>query len=306
MDSSNRFSNMHSILEVPVLNEKYLHKARQSDADAVMLDLEDSAPADRKAEARTKLTAILAAPGAFGHREVFVRVNNLASEWGPADLDALVACEADVTVCYPKVESRAEMERLVSRVRAVRPRAGIYAMIETARAVSEIREIASCEGLAGLHFGYVDYATEMGCQLFTASGDDLHPAMNYARARIATAARTNGLFSTGGSMIPELKNMDKVERFARSWKAYGYTACMALSPSHVETVNRVFRPSEEALREARTICAAFEGATAGGALNVVLGGRIVTGPDYRNARLLLDLAARRAEHRGERSPPTIF
>ncbi len=295
MDSSNRFSNMHSILEVPVLNEKYLHKARQSDADAVMLDLEDSAPPERKAEARAKMAAILAAPGAFGHRAVFVRVNNLASDWGRADLDALAACEAEATVCYPKVESRAEMERLVSLVRAVRPQAGVYAMIETARAVSELDEIASCEGLVGLHFGYVDYATEMGCQLFATSGDDLHPAMNYARARVATAARTNSLFSTGGSMIPELKHMEKVERFARSWKAYGYTACMALSPSHVETINRVFRPSEELLHEARAICAAFEGATTAGALNVVLDGKIVTGPDYRNARLLLDQAERRGD-----------
>lgn len=293
MHINNSFLDTNSILEVPVLNEKYMYKARETEADAVMLDLEDSAAPERKGEARAKLAKALGTPGAFGHRAVFVRINNLRSGWGWSDLEALASCNAEATVCYPKVECRAEIEEVISIIRATHPQAGVYAMIETARAISDIQEIASCDGLVGLHFGYVDFATEMGCELFTESGNDLHPAMGYARAKVAAAAKTNNLFSTGGSMIPELKNMAKVEDFARSWKAYGYTGCMALSPSHVDIINRVFRPTEDILREARAICVAFEGAIAAGALNVVLDGKIITGPDYRNARLLLDKAMSR-------------
>ncbi|NPD21479.1 CoA ester lyase [Rhodophyticola sp. DY48A3-103] len=287
MARTNTFRDLRSILEVPALNDKFVAKARETQADAVMLDLEDSVPPERKDEARAKVAAVLTEPGVFGARIVFVRVNNLTSPWGMADLVALGASRAPATACYPKVETRDEMEHVLAILRRENASASVYAMIETARAVAGIESIAPCEGLCGLHFGYVDLATEMECSLFAETGDRLHPAMDYARARIATAARAQGLFSTGGSMIPALKDMEKVERFVWDWKAFGYSACMALSPSHVGVINRVFRPSDEALEAARRICVAFEAAIARGALNVEINGRIVTGPDYRQARRLL-------------------
>lgn len=284
------FSNMHSILEVPVLNERYLDKARATEADAVMLDLEDSATPDRKKEARDKAVTILTEPGAYGSRAVFVRINNLSSGWGLDDLAALAACRAEFTVCYPKVETMSELEQVIATLRRAKPQAGVYAMIETARAMSRLEAIAACDGLRGLHFGYVDYAADMGCDLFAEAGDNLHPAMDHARASIASAARSNGLFSTGGSMIPALRDLEMVERFVRHWKSFGYTACMALSPSHVEVVNRVFRPSEAVLDQARRTCVAFETATSTGAISAILDGKIVTLPDYRAALQLLSQA----------------
>lgn len=287
MTSRNDFSGIQSILEVPLLNDKFLDKARESDTDAIMLDLEDSAPADRKAEARTKLGAILARPGAFGHRKVFVRINNLATEWAQADLAALAPLGPDVTVCYPKVETRQELDELTKLIRTAEPRRSIYAMIETARGALELDEIARVDGLVGLHCGYVDYATETGCQLFSDTGDDLHPAMFYLRAKIVAAATANRLFSSGGSMVPALRDAAKVESFVRSWKAFGYSCCMALSPAHLEIVNRVFRTSPEMLARAQRVCNAFEIAIAKGELNVILDEKLVTLPDYRNAQQLL-------------------
>ncbi|WP_028710486.1 HpcH/HpaI aldolase/citrate lyase family protein [Paracoccus pantotrophus] len=291
MNERARYGGMKSILEVPLLNEKYVAKAPASPADAVMLDLEDSVPTERKAEARDRAVRVLADSNAFVGKHVFVRINNLATPWGHDDLRALAQCPGEIHVCYPKVEARDEMQEVVGATRAGAGTRGVYAMIETARALIEIDRIAPCPGLVGLHFGYVDYAADVGCQLFNADGDDLHPAMAYARTKVSVAAAAYGIFATGGSMVPEFKDMAKVETFVQGWLTYGYTACMALSPSHLEIVNRVFRPSAAMIDEARRICAAFEAATAAGQLNAILEGRVITTPDYRNASQILARAA---------------
>lgn len=282
-----RYAGMKSILEVPLLNEKYASKVPTTPSDAVMLDLEDSAPPNQKSAVRDRVLQILENRDLFGSRHVIVRVNNLATDWGRDDLEALAAYRGEIIVCYPKVETEGELNEVVGLSRANDASRGVYAMIETARAVIEMERIVRCDGLVGLHFGYVDFAADVGCQIFNAEGDDLHAALAYARAKVAVAAAAYGLFSTGGSMVPDYKDLRKVETFVRSWVDLGYTACIALSPSHLEIVNRVLQPSAAMIDRARLIRAAYEDATAKGESNAILDGKVITTPDYRNASLLL-------------------
>lgn len=283
-----RYAGMKSILEAPILNEKYWSKVPTAAADAIMMDLEDSATPDNKVAVRQKVIAALAEPAYFGGRHQIVRVNNLATPWGRDDLEALCATDADFLVCYPKVESREETQEVLDiMARGKRPR-GLYVMIETARAMIELDRIAATPGVVGLHFGYVDYSADIGSTAFSEAGDDLYaPANYYARTKIAVAAAAYRLFATGGSMIPEYKDLAKVEAFIRVWARLGYTACIGLAPSHLEIINRVMSPTAEEADRARTICAAYEEAMRKGDPAVVIGGKVVTNPDYRVARLTL-------------------
>lgn len=292
MNGRMRYAGMKSILEVPLLNEKYVSKVPTTPSDAVMLDLEDSAPPDQKSAMRERVLQVLANRDLFGSRHVIVRVNNLATDWGRDDLEALAGQRGEIVVCYPKVETEEELNAVIGLSRANDAGRGVYAMVETARAVIEMERIVRCDGLVGLHFGYVDFAADAGCQLFNAEGDDLHPAVGYARAKVAVAAAAYGLFSTGGSMVPDYKDLRKVETFVRSWADQGYTACIALSPSHLEIVNRVLQPSAAMIDRARLVCAAYEDATAKGGSNAILDGKVITTPDYRSASLLLARAGR--------------
>lgn len=287
MNGRLRYARLKSILEVPLLNEKYWSKVPTTSADAVMLDLEDSAPPDQKATVRDRLVAVLADRDFFGGRTIIVRVNNLATPWGRDDLAAVAGCGGEIIVCYPKVETEAELKTVVGLARAAQTDRGLYAMIETSRAVVEMATLARCDGLVGLHFGYVDYAAEVGCQLFGRDGDALHPALGYASTKVAVTAAAYGLFATGGSMVPDYKDLQKVETFVQGWADLGYTACIALSPSHLGIVNRVMAPSQVAVEAARALCAAYEAATAQGEPNAILNGKVITTPDYRSASLLL-------------------
>lgn len=283
-----RYAGMKSILEAPILNDKYWSKVPTAAADAIMMDLEDSATPDNKVVVRNKIIEALANPEYFGGRGQIVRVNNLATPWGRDDLEALCATDADFLICYPKVESLAETREVLGIIaKGTRPR-GLYVMIETARAMIELDRIASAEGVEGLHFGYVDYSADIGSTAFSDEGDDLYaPANYYARTKIAVAAAAYGLFATGGSMIPEYRDLEKVERFIRVWAKLGYTGCIGLSPAHLEIINRVMSPSEEEAARARVISDAYEEAMRNGDPAVVIGGKVVTNPDYRVAQLTL-------------------
>ena len=288
MNGRTRYARMRSLLEVPILNEKFWAKIPDAKTDAILIDFEDSATPDTKELVREKAVAALADQSHFGGRHVIVRVNNLATPWGRDDLAALAKVKGEFLVCYPKVESvdeLAEVRRLMGEKNA---QAGLYVMIETARAMIELDRIASVPGVVGLHFGYVDYAVDVGSKPFDDGGADLYaPANHYARTKIAVAAAAYRLFATGGTLIPDYRDLDKVREFVRGWANLGYTACIALSPNHLDIINEEMGPSEKQVQAARAATAAYEEAVSRGEPAAVLNGRVITNPDYRLAQLVL-------------------
>ncbi len=281
------YGHLRTFLEVPILNPRYWAKVPQVTVDAIMMDLEDSVPAASKSIARDRVSQALSEPAFFGGRQMVVRVNSLATEWGSDDLAMLGDHDGDVIVCYPKAQSSGEITDVVMQVRRGRLDRGVWAMIETPLGVLNAPAVAQTEGVVGLHFGYTDYAAEMGIPPFDAMGDGLSVACAHAARQIAIAAAGNGCFATGGSMIPDFRDDGKVACFLREWVDMGYTGCLALSPSHVPLIEQIFIPSGEEKEAARALCALFEAATASGAANAQVDGRIITLPDYRRALKLL-------------------
>lgn len=286
-----KYAHMRSILEVPILNEKFWSKVPTVAADAIMIDLEDSATPDNKKIVRERIVETLTSPEYFGGREIIVRVNNLATPWGLQDLEALAGAAGEFLVCYPKVETREEITEVHSILGQGGPGRELHVMIETARAMIELDRIASAPGVAGLHFGYVDYAADVGSRPFADSGEELFPPSGgYAQTKIAVAAAAYGLFATGGSLVPEYRDLDKVRTFVRRWADLGYTACIAVSPNHLALINEVMSPSEQEVAAASELCEAYEAATRAGDPAAVLNNKVITLPDYRVASLTMSRA----------------
>jgi len=80
---------MRSILEVPILNDRYWSKVPDSPADAIMIDLEDSATPGTKSEVRARMVEAVADIGYFGGRRVIVRINNIRTPWAVDDFEAV-------------------------------------------------------------------------------------------------------------------------------------------------------------------------------------------------------------------------
>ena len=158
---------LRSMLFVPGDSEKKLAKSAQVPADALILDLEDSVAAVRKAEARELVAAFLKRrPGC----SVWIRVNGVDDREHEADLATVVACRADGIV-LPKVRSPEDVlavsARLESLERAADMGQGATRILpiatETAAGVLALGAYARCgPRLAALTWGAEDLAVALG------------------------------------------------------------------------------------------------------------------------------------------------
>lgn len=288
MTARQRYARLTSLLEVPLLNERYWAKIPTVNAGGIMLDLEDTAHPDAKVAARAWLIEALRQPEFFGNREIIVRVNNLHTPWGRDDLTVLARQPCPLTICYPKAVSPGEIGEVVRLTRERESGRGVMAMVENGSAVLDADAIARTAGVIGLHFGYSDYAVDSGAQLYAESGDDLHPALWGVRHHIAMIAAARGLFATGGTMVPQFRDLAKVERFVRSWAEAGYTGVLALTPFHLDAVAAVFVPAGRERARHEAVIQAFEQTRAAGGSSVMIGDAIVTEATYRQSLAAMD------------------
>lgn len=236
-----------SVLYLPASNPRAVEKARTLPADVVILDLEDAVGPDDKATARDAAVTALAQAG-FRAREVGVRVNDLATEWGEADLAALAAA-APAFIVAPKVSSADQAAAFTARLPEG---AALWAMIETPLALFHLDSIAATPGLAALMLGVNDLAAMLGSGA-SPGREPLKTAMSLTVA----AARAHGLCAIDGVF----NALDDEAGFAaecRQGRLYGFDGKSLIHPRQIAAANTAFSPSDEEITWAEAVVAAFE------------------------------------------------
>jgi citrate lyase subunit beta/citryl-CoA lyase len=272
--------NLHSLrsaLFVPLADERFLAKAHERGADALLLDLEDSVPPAQKAAARARLPEAarrLTAQGAT----VMVRVNS-APELVADDLKA--AAQSPVAAVFlPKVESAQQVGAAEKLLGAHAAR--LVAMLESPAAVLDAVAIARAgQRLAGLVFGSEDYCGALGIASEKA-------ALAWPAQLVATAARARGLAAFGQpGPVSEIADMDKFARLLESARAMGFTGTLCIHPKQVAVANRIYSPTADEIALAREVVAAFEAAVREGRGAFALHGRMIDAPVVDQARAAL-------------------
>ncbi len=241
-----------SALYLPASNQKAIDKARTLPCDVVILDLEDAVAPDAKLIARQQAVEAVQA-GGFGPRELVVRVNGLDTEWGEADIAALSTVSPDV-ILLPKISSRADIEayeRLIPRTSGV----AIWAMIETARSLFRLEEIAASSEkgrLSGFVMGTNDLAKELGASPGTAR----LPFLGMLGMAVA-AARAYGLVALDG-VYNALEDAPGLEEQCRQAVEFGFDGKTLIHPGQIEICNAAFSPNAEAIAWAERVIAAFD------------------------------------------------
>ncbi|MGH3320958.1 MAG: HpcH/HpaI aldolase/citrate lyase family protein [Streptosporangiaceae bacterium] len=284
MSGRGTLTGVRGILESPILDERKWAKVPSIPADAVLLDLEDSVPPERKEEARARVLSYLDRPDFFGGRLPVPRPNPLDTPWGPDDLRAL-AGRGTRLLAYPKVRSATELRE----VRALAGGAEVVVIIETARAVLELETIAREPGVAGLILGPSDLAVDAGWTLF-ADGRLFADAYHYPKSKLALAGAAYGLPVYDTVFVPDLKDLGQVRTAALHARRLGFAGMTTFYPPHVDVINEVFSPSEEEVTAAREIVSAYERTRAGGSAALRVGGRAVIVQDYKRALRVLERA----------------
>ena len=268
-----------SMLYVPGDKPRAIEKARSLPCDGIILDLEDAVAPEAKEMARQAIADAVRA-GSYGHRELILRVNGLASDWIEDDLRLASALPVD-GVLIPKVED----EGAVRHVEALVPDKAIWCMIETPLGVLRALEIAGAsDRLAGFVAGTNDLAKELRAPHVP----DRAPLLT-SLALMLLAAGAHGLAAIDGVHLG-LDDPDGFEAACRQGVELGFDGKTVVHPSTIEAANRVFGPAEEEIAKAREIVAAWAAARAEGKGVARIGGAMVEQLHVDQAQQLIDLA----------------
>ncbi|MDO9405814.1 MAG: CoA ester lyase [Polaromonas sp.] len=278
---------MRSLLFVPATSERKIGKAFASDADGVIIDLEDAVALSEKAAARAALAGLLPSPLPL---PCWIRINAMSTPFCHLDVTACV--RARVTgIVLPKAEAPSDIQAidwLMSQLEAecgLPDRSvGLIAIIETARGLVKVDDIAAASPrLVRLMFGAIDLAADM-----SVSTNDADGATAQARFAITRASRAAGLAAPLDTAFTDITGLEELEATTRRARAMGYAGKSCIHPCQVAVVNQVFSASPQELAWARDVVQAFEKAESQGLAAFKLQGEMIDYPVVERARKLLE------------------
>jgi citrate lyase subunit beta/citryl-CoA lyase len=278
---------LRSLLFVPGNQERRLEKALAVPADAVIFDMEDSVPETEKDTARDMLpVAIIRFHAA--RKQVFVRVNSLASQHCPADIRVAVAGRV-AGVLLPKCESAAsinqaaEMMSEAERASGARvEQTGMIALVETPKGLINCNVIAGASRrIVGMAFGAEDYALEMGIQR-TREGNEVY----YARTVISVACHAAKVLAFD-SVYTDVRDIEGLITETKAVKQMGFHGKMVIHPDQVNPVNEAFSPSQSEVVYARRVVEAFEAGEKEGRASISLDSKMIDIPVLERAKNLI-------------------
>ncbi|GAB3953585.1 CoA ester lyase [Kribbella albertanoniae] len=268
-------------LYVPANRPDRFAKAVAAGPDLVVFDLEDAVPVDAKVAAREWAVAWIAAHGVGSE----LRVNAPGTPWHADDL-AAVAAVPEIRLRVPKVESAAEVLRILEQV----PSASITALIESPLGLERAFEIATADPrVVAVALGEADLRSSLGV--------DGSEGLAWARGRLVSASRAAGLGAPMMSVHPRVDDTDGLRRTSLEGRALGFVGRMAIHPRQLPTILESFTPTAIQLAEAADLLAAVEkaGVSAGG-VTVLPDGRMADPAMIGRAQELTTLA-REIAHR---------
>ncbi len=286
---------MRSYLFAPGNNKDRVGKALRSDADAVVLDLEDSVAPDERGKARLVVREALETLNADMNRagpKPFVRVNPLGSGDTCKDLDAIMPGRPD-GIILPKCRDGEDAARLSEMLAAKENEAAITAgtvkliviATETARSIFGLGTYGgSTSRLIGLGWGAEDLSADIGATANRdANGQWLSPYMLARNLCLfgAHAARVEAI----DTVYVNYSDMDGLKKECEQALQDGFRAKMAIHPAQLRVINDAFTPLKSQVDKARSIIEAFS--RAGNAGVIAIEGEMFDRPHLTRAEKLV-------------------
>lgn len=293
---------MRSMLFVPGDSARKIEKGLGGNADAIIIDLEDSVALDNKDAARRLTAEILGGLDAAARSagpQLYVRVNALDTGLTEADLAAVMAGRPD-GIMQPKACGGADVRTLAALLvagearHAIAPGSTGIVVVATETAASLFQMgtyVDAGPRLRGMAWGAEDLSTDLGAT--TNKRPDGTYADPYRLARTlclagAVAASVQPIDTVFTAFRDDAGLRAECEAAMRD----GFTAKMAIHPAQVEVINEVFTPSAADIDRARRIVEAFAGAGNPGVVG--LDGEMLDRPHLTQAERLLVRAAKYA------------
>lgn len=283
---------IRSLLFVPGDNEKLIAKALASQADAVIVDLEDAVAPEGKARARELAGEVLSGRGA--DKPVFVRVNPFESGLTCQDLAAVTPAEP-WGVMLPKCGSMDDIERLGHCLDALEARDGLEAgairimTVATETAAATLR-LGSAEAdrsgrLWGMLWGGEDLSATLGAQTNRDETGTYTFPYQFARSQCLLASNALGIAAVDAVYV-DFRDREGLAAETRLGLRDGFSAKAAIHPAQVEVINEVMTPTPDQLAWAKEVTTLLQDRAV-----ARIGGRMIDLAHKRIAERLLSRAA---------------
>lgn len=280
---------LRSLLFVPGNSPAMLLNADIHRADGIILDLEDAVAVDQKDAARILVRSAVRALG-YRSATLVIRVNPLDTPYCREDLEAVAPLQPDF-IMPTKVGSAQDVEAISDMLDAIEQKnklpAGSVALlplIETARGIENAYAIARAPRVKALLLGAEDYTSDLRAARTKESGE-----IAYARGRIVNAARAAEVEAID-TPFTDVNDAEGLLHDAQAARALGFTGKAAISPRHVEGINKAFSPSQKEIAYAREVLLALEQGRKLGKGAVSLRGKMLDKPIENRARQVLEAA----------------
>lgn len=287
-----------SLLYVPAVRPELFDKAVAGASDAVILDLEDAVPADRKTEARTHLRTWFESESSAGgdvlptnETEVWIRVDpdslgddlDVAARPGVRGV-VLAKCTAASLHATDEMLGRLEGERGLMTGTIL-----VIGLLESARALVELGQMTAM-GPRGrlLTFG-IGEADLLGDLRMTRS-ERSAAALDALRVQVVVHCAATGLAAPVAPTSTAFRDLETFAETTRHFADLGFRSRTAIHPGQVPVVHEVLSPSVEEVDRAREVMTRF--AAAAGGVTTDVDGRLIDAAVVRTAREVLERAER--------------
>ena len=277
---------------VPGANEKMLAKSLATNADSLVLDLEDAVTPDRKEDARRIVSDWLRDVD-FGRQERIVRMNPLDTPWGLDDLRSTMRSPPDAYL-VPKVRTLSDVERIDQQLAALERdyghESGIVKLIlvstETPQGVLNLPTFTQCRRVTALTWGAEDLSAAIGARRNRDERGEYLDVFKFCRVRTLLCATAGGVQPLD-TVYVDIKGLDGLRRECIESAWMGFTGKITIHPDQIPIVNEAFTPSADELLEAHELVAAFDRAQAEGKMAFSFRGQMVDVPHLTRARTII-------------------
>jgi citrate lyase subunit beta / citryl-CoA lyase len=257
-----------SYLFVPGNRPDRFDKAFASQADAVIVDLEDAVPPKEKATARAAVAAWLTRS-----RPVFIRINGADTPWFRDDV-ALCQCPGVAGVVIPKAELVEDIGYVAANTDSS---AAMLPLIETAKGLWNAHSIALASRVECLLFGSIDFQLDLRM-----NGEDAE--LLPFRTQLVLLSRVAGIRPPIDGVTVDITDSAVLRSAVRQARRLGFGGKLCIHPSQIGVVNEAFSPTEIEVAWAKRIVAAA--AQAGGGA-IAVDGKMVDRPVILRAEAIL-------------------
>ena len=269
-----------------------LTKSLDSDADTLVIDLEDAVAPDDKVAARKIISDWLVSVD-FGRKEVAIRINALDTPWGLDDLDATMAMPPHLYM-IPKSERLTGLQLLDSlitkhEIRHASTNFAVGLMLigsETPMGVDNLHLLASEPRVRALTWGAEDLATAIGASANRDSSGQYLRLFASCADRTVLAARSNGVQPID-SVFVQLDDELALQAECIHSREIGFTGKLTIHPNQIPVVNQAFTPDPAEVQRAHRLIEAFDEARREGRNAFRFEGQMVDAPHLSQAKALI-------------------